>query len=564
VALSSRSGRGDPIPALLPKALCRGLAMRERISSRQTSYPLLHLARPVPSASTSPSPPKTPTSRSLPRLSASRLPPEARAYVPPAQRFRAHLQSRLETLRERGVGRDEAIASLFPRTILPPETYEDVLAALYAGAHLLFFGPSGSGKTNLAKDLWEIFPKEVWAVEDCPVLDHPASLLDEDVARISPPCPVCVRRFSPDGTPDAFDPKALEPDRLGVVRQRLREGYGFARLQGSSEVFPDHLTGNVNLVKLEEVGDPMSPLVLEPGKLLQANQGLLLVDEIGKLPLGTQNVLLQALQEGTVTPAKSRESFPARFVAVCTSNLSDLDNINDPLSDRLASVHVDFNRQHSRNRLIVDRALPDPPTRYLPEILLDAGVRVVELWRQKMSDDNPDVGEVGSNRTLIDVAYRTEAFAHLRGHAVPDFEDLQAGLLHSMRGRIRARSGDSFEQNSRLISEFLEKNVPEATRRAAVLYWCRFFRDRLGGNTAEGEQLVGEGRRLVSDPSLQSRVLSGEGLFPRFQTLALYVGERDRLPTGMNPIEAALVTFQLLERFSLFTCPEGAPDEDTP
>jgi len=40
-------------------------------------------------------------------------------------------------------------------------------------------------------------------------------------------------------------------------------------------VFPDNLTGTLNLRKLEELGDPTSPLVLEPGKLLQANRGVL-------------------------------------------------------------------------------------------------------------------------------------------------------------------------------------------------------------------------------------------------------------------------------------------------
>src|SRR4029077_8233854 len=160
---------------------------------------------------------------------------------------------------------------------------------------------------------------------------------------------------------------------------------------------PDHLTGNINLRRLEEIGDPMSPLVLEAGQLLQANRGLLLVDEIGKLPLGTQNVLLQALQEGTVTPSKSRESFPGMFVAVCPSNLPALDNINDPLSDRLTSLHIGFNPRHAENRRIADIARMTPESPYLPEVLLDAGVRVIEAWRLRMSDDNPDIGEVGSN-----------------------------------------------------------------------------------------------------------------------------------------------------------------------
>ena len=489
------------------------------------------------------------------------MPKEARDYTPPGILFQNHLNDLLAGLRGKGLGREESIASLFPGTILPGETYEDVLTTIFSRSHLILFGPSGSGKTNLAKDLWDLFPKELWVVDGCPLQDHPASLLDPATFESNPPCPICIRKYSPDGTVDAFEPKVIAPEKVPVRLAHLREGFGFSRIQGSSEVFPDHLTGNINLVKLEELGDPMNPLVLEPGKLLQANRGFLLVDEIGKLPLGTQNVLLQALQEGTVTPAKSRESFPSRFIAVCTSNLSDLDNINDPLSDRLTSVHVEFNRMHRRNRRIVELARARGAQYFLPVPLLDTGVRMIELWRLKMADDNPDVGEVGSNRTMIDIAYRTEAYAELRGHPIPTYDDLRSGLLHGMRGRIRARSGDSFEQNSRMVEDFIQKHLEELAKQSATSFWCGFFRGALGGNQKEGEAVVTEGRRLIKDSDLQARVAKGENVFGNFQKLSAYVSDRGGLVPGTAPMAAAVATFELLERFSLFTCEGVNPDE---
>ena len=238
-------------------------------------------------------------------LRASHVPVES-----PGARFRAEILRQLDGLRKQGLNRTEALPALFPRTVLTDRTYEDLVAGIVSGSHLLFFGPSGAGKTSLAKDLWALFPKGVWVVEDCPVQDHPLSLVDPAAAARFPPCPICQRRFAPDSDPaGSTRPSSM---RHGSPRTTptCAKGTVSRDCRGSSEVFPDHLTGNVNLRKLEEVGDPMSPLVLEPGKLLQANRGFLLVDEIGKLPLGTQNVLLQALQEGTVTPSKSRETFP--------------------------------------------------------------------------------------------------------------------------------------------------------------------------------------------------------------------------------------------------------------
>ncbi|HKV90234.1 MAG TPA: sigma 54-interacting transcriptional regulator [Thermoplasmata archaeon] len=480
----------------------------------------------------------------------------------PSERLRGEVFRRLDLVRRQGLSREEATATLFPKTVLPSETYEDLTTALVAGSHVLFFGPSGAGKTNLAKEVWDLFPKDAWVVAGCPVLDHPLSIVDPKVAERFPPCPICRRRFSPGNEVAAFDPVSADPAKVPAELVRLREGYGFARLQGSSEVFPDHLTGNINLRRLEEIGDPMSPLVLEPGKLLQANRGLLLVDEIGKLPLGTQNVLLQALQEGTVTPSKSRESFPGMFLAVGTSNLSDLDNINDPLSDRLTSLHVTYNPAHAANRRIVQLASFPEGASYVPEILVDAGVRVIETWRQKASDDNPDIGEVGSNRTLIDVVARTAATASLHDHPVAGVEDVQAGLLHAMRGRIRARSGDSFDQNERRVREFVGQHLEPALKRSGGVYWCRFFRSALKENQADGESVVSEGRRLKNDPALIDTLAAPGTEFPKFRAFTAYVGERGRRPPGLRAVDAAVRTFELLERYSLFQCADEDADDD--
>lgn len=497
------------------------------------------------------------------RSTAAELQQAGLRSLSPTERLHKRILQRLEAASRAGASRRDALAGLFPHTVLTPQTYDDLTAALLSGAHTLFFGPSGAGKTSLAKDVWELFPKEVWVVDGCPVLDDPLHLIDPVAAEQFPPCPICRRRFAPGNDPARFDPAQVDPRQVPTTLVRLREGYGFARLQGSSEVFPDHLTGNINLRKLEEIGDPMSPLVLEPGKLLQANRGLLLVDEIGKLPLGTQNVLLQALQEGSVTPAKTRESFPAEFVAVCTSNLSDLDNINDPLSDRLTSLHVGYNPHHADNRRIVAVGRSEGFAGYVPEVLVDAGIRVIEAWRLRNSDDNPDVGEVGSNRTLLDVAARASAVALLDGRDVPTSDDLRGGLLHAMRGRIRARSGESFQQNERRITEFIDQYLEPALKRSSGTYWCRFFRGPLKESKADGEATVSEGRRLKDDPKLADQFASGTASFPRFQSFTAYVAAVEHSPDSVGASRAALEEFRLLERFSLFSCPEDA-DDDAP
>jgi Mg-chelatase subunit ChlI len=472
----------------------------------------------------------------------------------PGERLRAEVLRLVEGLRAQGADDTAIFQSLFPRTILPPEVLETLTSAMVAGSHVLLFGPPGSGKTSLAKDIWALYPKKVHFVADCPVNDDPFSLVDEHFSRSVPPCPFCKSRYAGVSIADLreFRSKDVDASKVPVREGFLREGHGYARIQGSSEVFPDNLTGAINLHRLEQVGDPTSPLVLEPGKLLQANRGLLIVDEIGKLPLGTQNVLLQALQESTVSPAKSRETFPAGFVAICTSNLSDLDNINEPLSDRLQNVFVGFNREHRKNRLIVDIALRERrlASRY-PDILLEAGVHLVEEWRRSAGEIY-ELSEVGSNRTMIDIALRAEAYAALdrNGKRAVGVEAFKKGTIDAMLGHIRARGGDSYVQDEKTVQDFLRKQFGEALHRAALEYWCTFFVEVLKRDKSEGKRVLDECRAALKAPP------ADKGRMPKFARFAEYAAAREPHRGGAGETEAALAAFAMMQELDTFECGE--------
>jgi Mg-chelatase subunit ChlI len=288
--------------------------------------------------------------------------------------------------------------------------------------------------------------------------------------------------------------------------------------------------------------------VLEPGKVMQANRGVLLVDELGKLPRGTQNVLLQAFQESTVSPSKSRETFPASFLAVTTSNLEDMDNINDPLTGRLTSIYVGFNEDHDKNRGIVD--LNFRPRVFAPELLREAAVRTTERWR-RTAGDAPDLAEVGSNRTMIDVLRRAESHALLRGARAVTLDDFRAGAREAMTGRVRGRSGEGWLANRDAVDGFLDKHAKALVAEAATWYWCLFFTGTLADDKSEADRVVRETRDVVKDPRRLAEALAS-GSYPKFaKWLAFVEGREGKAPEDERAARVALV-WNVLEESGAF------------
>lgn len=473
------------------------------------------------------------------------------------ERLRDKVLSQLtEMKRDQGLTTAEALQAMLPETILETQTIETLFAALLAGNHVLALGPPGSGKTTLVRELWDLYPKEVFVVADDPIHSDPFSVFDADFARQVPPSPWARERFGvKDGTKGGrFDPATVDPADVPVRRLELREGFGFARVQGSPEVFPDNLTGSINLARLEEIGDPTSPLVMEPGKVIQAHRGILLVDEVGKLPRGTQNVLLQALQEGTVSPAKTRETFPADIVAVTTSNLRDLASITEPLNDRLANVHTPYPQQASANRRIIDLGLRRLDTHAVAGPYRDAAVELLTVWRTTM-DPGQDLSEIGSNRTLIDVCRRTMSYTMLSSAMFTDPDDFRRGALDAMAGRIRARSDDTFASNQELVRSFIDKHGQAAATRGAEIYWCRFFTRELKEDKQEGARTVEALRdalgKHAADPEGLRALLRSDGGDARVRRFAKYIQEDLGLERDQVPHHLA-GAFDALDRLGAF------------
>lgn len=348
---------------------------------------------------------------------------------------------------------------LFPDIFGIDSEKRRLVKTLAAGRGVLLTGAYGVAKTDLAKHvltlLNEYFSRrEAWYVERCPIQEDPAALLHytgqgtgaSGHAAYAGPCPVCKKLIHDAGG----DLSQITVRRL----EQLTEGTGFARVQGGGDVLPEEIVGTYNLLKLARIGDPFDPQVFEPGKIGQANRGLLFVDEIGKLPETAQHALIQAGQEGIVTPSKSRETFPIDFLLVATTNPRDEEFICGAVRDRFVGIKIPMVELQDEMRIVRKEA----PQIYIPAVFLKLAVEVVRALR---SDERLELGP----RACINAGRIAGSSAALDGRSVVSFCDMKEGIYTAILGKapheetsdIVRKIDDIFPA----IAAYIEKEMPD-------------------------------------------------------------------------------------------------------
>lgn len=182
----------------------------------------------------------------------------------------------------------------------------------------------------------------------------------------------------------------------------------FYRVDGSEDVLSHVLVGYFDPPAVINKGYVEESFIYGPLSLAMQNGGCLFINELNRIPEGTQNVLLSALDEHElIIPKLKTISANGKngFITIATQNPSahvGVSALGEALKDRFVWVKIDYQYEHEEIEIVKLNIKKDLTH---SNLIATIAVRIIGLTRT-----HPDFRRGSSIRGAIDLAQLAQAY----------------------------------------------------------------------------------------------------------------------------------------------------------
>lgn len=405
--------------------------------------------------------------------------------------------------------------NIFPKTILDYDLTRRIFTSLEIMRDGIYDGPPGSAKSTLVKDIIAIAKQQGYIfTTGCKFNCNPFSVFDENFSRVVPPCPECMIKFDTekDTTKNFKDtgifhrPKAKD---VSVVVAKYDYGHGIERATGSIKLTGEDLVGyklpRLDGTTTDAIEDNASPEGFKPGKLARANNGIFFFDEMDKPHSSTLDVMLEPLEENTLSSDQLRYQLPAHSLILGTANNNE---VFEPwINDRMMLLHIPYTEDVDVAREITKRAyhklitpldeVPLPDTHKMDPInLRDVPMPIilenaVNAWyikfRKEFPPTNPNWQQIfGGERCKKDAldysrgllaTDRRLGLTKIPGTNLPmpqivTQEYAMEGIEFALKALIQNKDPKVRGETRTALNDFVRKHYPEVLEGERNKWWC--------------------------------------------------------------------------------------------